>query len=250
MRLLATKFLLNLFISIGLFCVSFYVAWQVCASMNFLYPLWYEVIDIETAITKYAPHNKNRQGFENTNKKEQVRLFSAIVEGIQNNGMGLDQLKYTNAEGVHIDTLLTKAEIIHLTDVARLVNKFKYFAIAGFLIAVIAFFVLNIFKSKLAKIRYHIVGGIGLVAFLMILVLFVGPKKVFYSGHDLIFPNNHQWFFYYEDSLMSTMMKAPALFAPIAAELLFLIILFWALLLLVFQKTQQKIRNSVILKPK
>jgi len=245
MRMLATKFLLNLFISIGLFCANFYVAWQVCASTNFLYPLWYEVIDIETAITKYAPHNKNRQGFENTNKEEQIQLFSGIVEGIQNNGEGLDQLKYSDANGMHIDTLLTKAEIIHLTDVAKLVNKFKYFAIAGFLIAVIAFFVLIIFKSKLAKIRYHIIGGIGLIIILILFVLIIGPTKVFYAGHDLIFPNQHQWFFYYEDSLMSTMMKAPALFAPIAAELLILIILLWTLFLLVFQKAQQKIGNSV-----
>ncbi|MFN2223885.1 MAG: DUF1461 domain-containing protein, partial [Candidatus Promineifilaceae bacterium] len=39
-----------------------------------------------------------------------------------------------------------------------------------------------------------------------------------------ICPPGHQWFFYYQDSLMTTMMKAPVLFAGIAAEWLVLTI--------------------------
>jgi hypothetical protein len=37
-----------------------------------------------------------------------------------------------------------------------------------------------------------------------------------------VFPEGHQWFFYYQDSLMSTLMKAPYLFGYIALALLVL----------------------------
>jgi hypothetical protein len=46
--------------------------------------------------------------------------------------------------------------------------------------------------------------------------LLIGPVKAFYWLHTLVFPPGHEWFFYYEDSLMSTMMKAPDLFGYIA----------------------------------
>jgi hypothetical protein len=43
---------------------------------------------------------------------------------------------------------------------------------------------------------------------------------VFYALHDWIFPPDRPWFFYYQDSLLTTMMKAPDLFGAIAAEIL------------------------------
>ena len=62
-------------------------------------------------------------------------------------------------------------------------------------------------------------------------MLLIGAKRVFYSLHDLIFPAEHQWFFYYQDSLMSTMMKAPDFFAYVAAALAVLAIgLLWLIL--------------------
>ena len=227
MKSIVPTFFFNFLFSIGLFCVSFYVAWQLSATTNFLFSMWYEVIDIESAVQKYAPHNNHRKGFERTNKQEQVRLFSEIVSGIQNNGKGLAQLEYSDRNNKAIDTLLTDAEVIHLTDVAKLINKFKYFAIAGILIAVLEFLLLFVCNIQFSKLRYHLIGGVGLVILLLIFVFIAGPTKVFYAGHDLIFPNQHQWFFYYEDSLMSTMMKAPALFGPIAAQLLILTICIW-----------------------
>ena len=65
--------------------------------------------------------------------------------------------------------------------------------------------------------------GLALAAVVLALgVIAVGPKKVFYIAHTLIFPAGHQWFFYYEESLMTMLMKAPDLFAAIAAEWLLL----------------------------
>ncbi len=236
----AKPFLLNFFLSISLFCVSFFIAWQICVKTNFLYAVWYEIIEIDKTISTYAPKNKNRQGFEQTSKQEQVRLFSGIVSGIQKKGKGLNELKYKNSSGKVIDRLLTDAEIIHLNDVAILVSNFKYLAIIGGLIALIAFVLMLVLNTNLAKFKFHLIGALGLIAIIVILILIAGPTKIFYAGHELIFPNNHQWFFYYEDSLMSTMMKAPALFAPIACELLVLTIALWMSLLLGLQVIKAK----------
>ena len=65
-------------------------------------------------------------------------------------------------------------------------------------------------------------------------LLTLGGKAVFYQLHIWIFPANHQWFFYYQDSLMSTMMKAPDLFAYIAISLSLLGLLFFVLLFKLF----------------
>ena len=107
MKSFVSTFCFNFLFSISLFFVSFYVAWQLSATTNFLYSMWYEVIDIESAVQKYAPHNNHRKGFERTNKQEQLRLFSEIVSGIQNKGKGLAQLEYLDRNNKAIDTLLT-----------------------------------------------------------------------------------------------------------------------------------------------
>lgn len=239
--MLAKSLVLNFLLSTGLFCVCFYFAWQASAATNFLYSVWYEVLDIDETISTYAPRNKNRQEFEQTSKQEHVRLFSGIVSGIQNKGEGLGELKYANSHGKVIDTLLTDAEVIHLNDVANLVNNFKYLAIIGGLIALIAFALLLILKTKLAKFKYHLIGAVGIIVIIVTVIQITGPTKVFYAGHELIFPNNHQWFFYYEDSLMSTMMKAPVLFGPIACELLILTIALWGSLLMGLQVIKAKL---------
>ena len=59
-----------------------------------------------------------------------------------------------------------------------------------------------------------------LAVIITIVFLIFGAKAIFYQMHVLIFPPDHQWFFYYQDSLMSTMMKAPDLFAGIALQIL------------------------------
>src|SRR5690606_5060552 len=62
------------------------------------------------------------------------------------------------------------------------------------------------------------------------LVIFItGPTKVFYWLHEQIFPDEHEWFFYYQDSLMTTLMKAPDLFGFIAVILVILMMVLWSL---------------------
>jgi uncharacterized membrane protein len=72
-------------------------------------------------------------------------------------------------------------------------------------------------------------------------LLTVGFREVFYAFHEAIFPPDHQWFFYYQDSLMSTMMKAPFLFGYIAAALVALALVYlWALFLLAVWATGRR----------
>ncbi len=235
--------ILNFLLSLSLFCVSFYIAWNINAATNFLYSTWYEVLSLDAAISKYAPDNKFKYGFEHTNKQQHIESFSGIVDAIQNNGQGLKELSYTDSKNHVTSTLLTDAEVIHLEDVANLISKFKYLAIFGFLIAFIVFMLMRSRKVAIAKFKRHLLGGIGTIFTLAVLIVLIGPTKIFYVGHELIFPNNHQWFFYYEESLMSTMMKAPALFGPIACQLLLLTMLLWLSALYLLQWLQAKFRK-------
>ncbi len=235
--------ILNFLLSISLLCVSFYIAWNLNAAANFLYSTWYEVLNLDETISKYAPDNKFRNGFEHTNQQQHIELFSGIVAGIQRDGEGLRDLSYIDEEKHAKRTLLTDAEVIHLEDVANLVSKFKYLVIFGSLIAFVIFIFMRSKNTPIAKFKRHLLGGIGTILVFAVLVMLIGPTKIFYVGHELIFPNNHQWFFYYEESLMSTMMKAPVLFGPIACQLLLLTVLLWLVALYLLQRFQAMSRK-------
>lgn len=237
------KTLPNFLLSCGLFLIGFYLAWQISAYSNFMYSSWYEVLDIDQAISKYAPNNKFKDGFENTDKQQHISLFAGIVEAIQHNGQGLKQLSYPDSKRNQTEKLLTSAEVVHLQDVANLVNNFKYAGMFGFILAAIIFFFMCAKNIAISKFSRHLYGGVGVVLLISVIVLFIGPTKIFYLGHELVFPNNHQWFFYYEESLMSTMMKAPALFGPIAFQLLILTIMFWMFLLYCLKQVNTKIKK-------
>jgi len=217
----------NIFLSLALFCLSFFLSWQFNATSNFFYANWYEVLEIDKTIDKYGPSNKYKSGFEELNKAEHVRLFKGIVQAIQHKVESLKQLEYKNKNSSSSEKLLTDAEVIHLQDVANLVSRFKYLAYFGLLVGVMLLSFMCMKKISMVKIKYHLLGGCGFLALLVILIIIIGPTKVFYLGHELIFPNNHQWFFYYEESLMSTMMKAPVLFGPIALQLLLGTVVLW-----------------------
>ncbi len=234
----------NFILSISLFCLSFFLAWQISATSDFLYSTWYEVLDLDETIVKYAPHNKHKVGFENSDKQQHIELFSGIVNAIQKNGDGLRQLHYTDVKSNKTEALLTDAEVVHLQDVGHLVSKFKYVGVVGLVIAVIVFMLMHIKNISVSRFKRHLFGGVGIVLFIAIIIIIVGPTRIFYLGHELIFPDNHQWFFYYEDSLMSTMMKAPVLFGPVACQLLLLTLLLWATCLYALKQLQSRLKRA------
>ncbi len=201
------------------FVITLPVSWGVLAKVNFLYPALHDVIGIDKHIDTYAPKNrKNRLGFDKTSKEDRSRLFQGIVDAIHNNGEGLSTLSYLTVDkGVtQSNLLLTDAEVIHLRDVAILLDKLKTVVLIMFIAWLLIIVLFRIKNISLPNGSQFLISALVLII-LSGVVLLLGPEKIFNQLHIWAFPDDHQWFFYYEDSLMSTMMKAPVIFAYIVA---------------------------------
>lgn len=187
------------------------------SKVDFFYSSLHDLIGIDKHIEIYAPRNQfGKKEFEQTAKIERVKLFHGVVEAIHNKGIGLESLSYIRKSDQQKVTLFTEAEVLHLKDVAYLLEKLK-----PLIIAVAAVWLISILWILMKRIRLPSALRFTKLALILlvvvVLILSLGPEKVFNQLHIWAFPGNHQWFFYYEDSLMSTMMKAPFLFAYISA---------------------------------
>ena len=209
-----SKFYWGLFLVLT-FVITLPISWWGLTKIDFAYTVLYEKMGIAQHISTYAPKNThNKKDFKDTSKAERLALFHEVVEAIQNQGHGLDSLAYTNKDQ-HDKALFTKAEVIHLSDVANLLDRLKPMVIGAVMLWFVILISLFIKKISLPSSKQLILTSI-VVLLLIGVVLAIGPEKVFNQLHVWVFPNNHQWFFYYEESIMSTMMKAPDLFAYIA----------------------------------
>ena len=217
---------------------ALFIAWSLFVKVDFLYPLWHEVMGLEQTVQTYAPKNRFRSGFEQTDSTEQQRRFSGIVTSIHDRGRGLAELSYHNPQGERLGQFLTEAEIIHLQDVARLVMWFHLLGWLSILLSMLMLFLLYRRRAERPNVREYLITGGVLTLLLGLAVFAVGPKELFYWLHTVIFPDNHQWFFYYQESLMTTMMRAPDLFGYIAAE--------WVLLALLIQAVLLSVANTVV----
>jgi len=196
------------------FIITLPISWWLLSKSDFTYGYLHDYAGIAQHIEKFAPANEYKKDFVNTNKATRVELFSGIVKGIENQGLGLENLSYLDNKKRPVQ-LLIDAEIVHLKDVAILLKK-------AFLVAsVLALFWLMIvvwlrYKKINLPSAKHVIISTAIILLVLVGVLSLGPSMVFNQLHVWAFPDNHQWLFYYEESLMSTMMKAPDLFAYIA----------------------------------
>jgi hypothetical protein len=202
------------------------VSWHLLAQWHFAYPLGYQLLDLDKNIAEFAPLNRYKDDFELTTPEEHWRLFGEISYAVQASGAGLRDISYRLKNG-ETTALMHDAEIIHLQDVANLIDRFY---LAGS-ISLLVWIGLIVFvyqqKLKIPPIKKILLGFlVGFIA-IAVTVLAIGPTAVFYWFHVQIFPDGHQWFFYYQDSLMTTLMKAPDIFAFIALLLLALLITLW-----------------------
>ncbi|MBO1926495.1 DUF1461 domain-containing protein [Thiomicrorhabdus sp. 6S2-11] len=196
-----------------------WLGWHLLAQFNFLYPLWHDYASIGANIDHYSPLNKFRHEFALTDRETRFAMFAGIVEAIHQHGQGLQDLTYPTSKGMV--PLLRSPEIIHLQDVANLIdllNKLALWLWAVWL--VVSYLIVTHSKTTFINTKNSLLNLIIGLGVAIAVVLIIGAKKVFYQMHIWIFPDDHQWFFYYQESLMSTMMKAPDLFAWIAASLL------------------------------
>jgi hypothetical protein len=200
---------------------SLYLSWRCLAAADFLYPVWYDHAGIGPHIDRYAPQNRYRDRFGDTGRAERLAIFAAIARAVRDDARGLETLTYTDADGVS-RTLLRPPEIVHLQDVARLITRLERAGLAACLLFAGLVLWLRYRRQTLPRLRRLLAWtGLGVAAAVGI-VLLIGPRAVFYRFHVWVFPEGHQWFFYYQDSLMSTLMKAPYLFGYIAVALLVL----------------------------
>ncbi|RYZ86381.1 MAG: DUF1461 domain-containing protein, partial [Moraxellaceae bacterium] len=183
-------------------------------------------------------------GFEKTTKAERERVFAEIAKSIRSSGEGLAQIHY-KVEGEADKILLTEDEVLHLQDVSKLIDLAPFAVIPAWLI-LIGLIIRSIKTNKpLPSVMQQLIGFTSVSVLIGIVLAVVGPKAVFTQLHIWVFPANHKWFFYYQDSLMSTMMHAPVLFAGIAAEWALLATVFFVVLqLIVKQSVDRKIARS------
>jgi hypothetical protein len=209
--------------------VSLTLSWILLAIMNFSYGFWHDYGGIGAAIDQYGPANLYREGFHLTSREQRIELFSEINKAIHNKGQGLESISYTLPH-IGEQTLLREPEIIHLQDVANLITSSIYIALTAFIVWL--FLVVLCVRKSLSfpSLRDQGVSMMALLSLATLVVIIVGPVEVFYKLHIWIFPEDHEWFFYYQDSLMSTMMKAPILFGWIAIEWVLLTVLCFFLL--------------------
>lgn len=229
------------------FILALYASWMTSAALGYGYSFWYEFYDSEQHIARFAPQNKYRQGFETTSVIEHKKLFQEIVESVHADGKGLQSIHYYyNGKAV---SLLHEAEIIHLQDVANLINNIHRLILYVALMFCILYvsYILNVRRfGNLISRRGQLCISAVITLIVLLLFLVLGAKDIFYQMHILIFPADHQWFFYYQDSLMSTMMKAPDLFAGIAFQILIIGAFFFAVGLLLHHVVMSRcaIRSS------
>lgn len=204
---------------IAVLIVAFSMAWWMHYQADFFYRLWYEPIGIKENIDRFGPQNRFKRFFADTDKQERLRMFAAINHSVHAQGQGLADIRYTSYKG-YSDTLLHDAEITHLQDVARLIGWLK--AVAAVATAVTLLLIIWLWwrRQRLPTLRRTWFAFLVSICALVAMVLILGPTRVFYRFHTWLFPADHQWFFYYQDSLMSTLMKAPDLFGAIGVSLL------------------------------
>lgn len=217
------------------FIVSLPATWLIMSKADFFYSALYDNIGIAEHVNKYAPRNtQGKADFVDTSKSERVELFHGVVVAINQHGKGLDELVYTGF-GKQEKQLFTQAEVTHLQDVANLLDKLKPLVIGFVLLWLIIVATLKLKKIALPS-GLQLLLNLLIILVLLSAILAIGPEKIFNQLHMWVFPDKHQWFFYYEESLMSTMMKAPDLFAYIAAIWAVLSMVLSALLILIVKK--------------
>jgi len=202
--------------AVALALASLHVTWRALAAVDFGYPVFYDVLGLGATIDRYGPENDVRPGFHRTSRAERERIFAAIARAIRNGGAGLAELRYHARDGRVLGRVLTEAEVQHLRDVAALVTAFERVGWSAWVVLLVLTGAALGSRKWPPRPRYLAVGLLGALVIASAAVFALGPEAVFYWLHEQVFPPDHQWFFYYQESLMSMMMRAPDLFAAIA----------------------------------
>ena len=183
---------------------------------------------VESHINEFAPQNRqNRIDFELTTKAEQVRIFGAILRAINTKGVGLETIQYFNSDGLAVNFFLTLAEVKHLEDVSVLVQLMNSIALILTIVLIFILFAALKYKKTSPNLLASICCMVSFIVLNTGFIIFIGPLVVFNKLHEWIFIDKSQWQFYYQDSLMTTLFKAPDTFASMAILITVTAVAFW-----------------------
>lgn len=214
--------------------VSLFSFWKISSQINHLYHFWHNNIGIEKTISIYAPKNRyGKKDFELTTIQERSFVFNKIVKAINSGGKNLDEINYLDKNNNKIK-FLTEEEIIHLKDVAEIIATINYcfsIIIPAWVVLLVITLISSKFKNKIQprnnilflipdiSLKLSIIHIVFFCAVTFLAIAIIGHVDFFYWLHKELFPDNHKWFFYYQESLMSTFMQAPDLFGYIALQI-------------------------------
>ena len=237
------KFLGSLSLNIALLISCLYISWQVLSQSHFFYGEIYDRHNLENHVNTYATQNRNnKDDFELTTREERLRVFGDISDAINAGGVGLDDIKYPSPRSPAGTKFLVKAERDHLQDVANLVSKLKPIgALASSMLLLFYGFCWSYRMRRHKNFWQPTSMAVALFQFgLLILALgafiaVMGAQRVFYLLHEWLFANKTQWYFYFQDSLMTTLMPE-IVFADFAILLISLIAISWVTIDLVLKR--------------
>ncbi|PLX70269.1 MAG: hypothetical protein C0602_05510 [Denitrovibrio sp.] len=217
---------LNFLTVILIIYFAVFTAWYAAYSNYFFFPIVYQMEDIHGHVLKYAPQNKHgKEDFAYVSSGLHLRIFSDMLKAVDNEGKGLDEITYPVKGGEK--KFLTTEEVVHLQDVSDLISLLKSFWRLVFVLlsaVVLTMIFGGIWPYFLSTIFWALAAA---GAFMAAVIYGFGFTKIFYKMHELVFPEGHRWHFYYQYSLMSTILKAPDSFADFGIILgLFTVIAF------------------------
>ena len=230
------KSLGNWGLTLSLLITCVYVSWQILSQVNFLYGSIYQHNKLEAHINEFAPLNRNnKESFARTTNEERIRVFNDIAYEINSGGAGLSKISYTYPGSEAPTIFLIDEEKDHLLDVANLVGKLKPIGAAVATLLIIFYGVCWYYKVSQFKYLWRPSGVISsllkilsITALLVGATYLIGPQKTFYLLHEWAFSDKAQWYFYFEDSLMTTLMPE-VVFANIAVLLTLITLCTWLL---------------------
>jgi hypothetical protein len=224
-------------LAIAVFFICLVLSWHFLSKANFFFDTLYDMHQIESHIAEFAPQNRqNRINFELTSKNERIRIVGKILRTVNSKGVGLETIKYFNTDGVPVNLFLTLAEVEHLKDVSVLVHLMNSIAFILIIIFIIIFSLAWRYKTTTPSLLMLTCSMVGFVIITTGCIIFIGPQIVFNELHEWVFADKSEWHFYYQDSLMTTLLKAPDTFATIAILMTAIALIFWLLIFCLTKK--------------
>lgn len=203
------RIFLNLILLITLIYYALFAGWYLSYSNYFFFPIIYQMSDVHGNILKYAPQNRQgKSDFVFVDGSVHLKVFAEMLRAVEHEGRGLEDITYPVGHNSK-KQFLTREEIVHLQDVADLLSMLRSFWRLMLVIMLVTIGTMiygrypPYYMSTLAWSGFF-AGGLVWLA-----VKKFGFIAIFYGMHRMVFPEGHKWLFYYQDSLMSTVLNAP-----------------------------------------